>query len=145
MTIKEFLLHPPFRENVGFFMACRGVCCYLGHLGGEEQVFRGREKGYSEVWSLVRFHISLWASISKTFCNYITLVTFYSVGLTFSRGVFVVLIFLYALEYFYFFSMKAIISIRKKKQDMRKREVLPSQISSYKFLWRPNNSNRSKQ
>ena len=24
------------RDHKGFLMACRGVCCYLGHLGGKE-------------------------------------------------------------------------------------------------------------
>ena len=33
-------------------------------------MFRGRERDHSEVWSLIRFHVFLWASISKSFCNY---------------------------------------------------------------------------
>lgn len=33
-------------------------------------MFRGRKRNHSDVWSLVRFHVSLWVSISKTFCNY---------------------------------------------------------------------------
>lgn len=33
-------------------------------------VFCGTERDHSEVWPLIRFHVSLWTSISKTFCDY---------------------------------------------------------------------------
>lgn len=32
--------------------------------------FGGVQRNPQEIWSLVCFHVSLWASISKTFCNY---------------------------------------------------------------------------
>ena len=35
-----------------------------------DRVFRCREKWHSEVWSLVRCYVSLWALVSKIFCNY---------------------------------------------------------------------------
>lgn len=34
------------------------------------RVFRGIERDAREIWSLVRFHVSHGASISKDFCNY---------------------------------------------------------------------------
>ena len=30
----------------------------------------GGERDFSEIWSLIRYHVSLWASVSKKFCNY---------------------------------------------------------------------------
>ena len=54
-----------------FFVACQSVCCDLGYLGERnDRVFRGRERNPNEVWSLARFHVSLWALVLKAFCNY---------------------------------------------------------------------------
>lgn len=33
-------------------------------------MFRGMDMDPSKVWSLVRFHVLPWASVSKCFCNY---------------------------------------------------------------------------
>ena len=33
-------------------------------------MFRGLDKDPSEIWSFARFNVSLWASVSKLFCNY---------------------------------------------------------------------------
>lgn len=33
-------------------------------------MFCGVERDPGEVWSLARFHVSHWALVSKTFCNY---------------------------------------------------------------------------
>lgn len=45
------------------FCGCCGVSAIVGSLEG----WRGDP---SEVWSLIRLHVSLGASVSKTFCNY---------------------------------------------------------------------------
>ena len=63
------------------------------------------------VWSLVRFHMCLWVSISKTFCNY-------SIGNILISpllviGVFWWARFLYVFVFFHFFSMK-VVSIKNK-------------------------------
>lgn len=65
VTIKEFLLDPPFREKGSFLWLAR-VYAVVWDISRERNdgVFRGRD------WSLVRFHESLWASVSKLFCNY---------------------------------------------------------------------------
>ena len=55
-----------------FFVVFWGVGCDLGSLGGwNDRVFRGRDKEPCEFWSLVRFLMSLWDSVSKIFCNYL--------------------------------------------------------------------------
>ena len=36
----------------------------------DDMVFRGRERDPCEVWFLARFHVSLWALVTNTFCNY---------------------------------------------------------------------------
>lgn len=57
--IGEFLLHPPFREK-GQFLRLTGVCAILRDLGvRNNHVFRGLERDPSELWSLVKFHVSL--------------------------------------------------------------------------------------
>ena len=71
LMIREYLLHLPFKEK-GRFLLWADVCAVLWGLWGERKnrVFRGVERDPREVWSLVRFHVSLWSSVSKTFCKY---------------------------------------------------------------------------
>lgn len=56
----------------GTFYGLLGLCAILWALWGElnGKVLEGVESDLSEVWSLVRFHVSLWVTISKTPCNY---------------------------------------------------------------------------
>ena len=56
----QFLLHPPFSDKGGFSWRA-GVCAVIWDIWGERnaRVFRGRERRDSEIWSLVRFHVSL--------------------------------------------------------------------------------------
>lgn len=53
VTNEEFLFRPSFR---GAMLV--GVCATFWDIFGErnEWVFCGREKDYSEVWSLIRYH-----------------------------------------------------------------------------------------
>ena len=55
---------------VDFYGLSRCVL-FCGDIRNEKnnRVFR-LESDPSNLWSLIRFHISLWASTSKTFCNY---------------------------------------------------------------------------
>ena len=59
-------------EGKVVFCGLLGCVLSFGILGGErnERVFGGRERDPSEVWSLARYHVSLWALVSKTFCIY---------------------------------------------------------------------------
>lgn len=56
----------------GLFLWIDDICALLWGLWEERnnRVFRGVEQSRDGVLSLVRFHISLWASICKDFCNY---------------------------------------------------------------------------
>ena len=64
-----------------------GVCSILWVVWGEQNngVFRGGERVPSEIWSLVGYHVSLWALNSKEFCNYSIGVILHS-WVPFSRG-----------------------------------------------------------
>lgn len=64
------------------------------------------EKDLSEIWSLVLFHVSLWVSISKTFCNYSTRYNFLEL-----ESLLVGWDFLYVHIFFHFFSMEAVVSM----------------------------------
>ena len=67
MMIGEFLLHPSFRAK-GHFLLGDGVCDVIWVCGGRNnKVVRGVDRNPSEVWSLMRFHVSLWASVLKVF------------------------------------------------------------------------------
>lgn len=66
------------------------------------------ERDPSEVWFLVRFHVSLWASVLKTLCNYS--LAYYIVGSPFISGL-AFYMFLYS---FIYLSMKTVVSILKK-------------------------------
>ena len=48
------------------------MCAILWVVWGEEnnRVFKGVERDPGEIWSLMRYHDSLWISNSKAFCNY---------------------------------------------------------------------------
>lgn len=66
LMIEQFLLHPPFKEKSHLWF--QEVCALLWDWGERNnRVFRGVDRDPNEVWSLVRFHVSLWASVSKTF------------------------------------------------------------------------------
>lgn len=59
-AIGESLLHLPFSKK-SHFLWFAGMCALLWDVygGRNNKVFRGLEKDHSEVWSLVRFHVSL--------------------------------------------------------------------------------------
>lgn len=71
MVIGEFLLHSPFKEK-GCLLWFVGVFGLLWDLWGKRknEVFRVIDWVASEVWSLVRFHVSRWASVLMNFYNY---------------------------------------------------------------------------
>ena len=47
---------------------CEGVCLVVGSLGERNNlVFRSMKMNPSEDWSLVSFHVSLWALVSNAF------------------------------------------------------------------------------
>lgn len=96
----------PWEEGL-ISLAC-GVCAILWVVWGQRnnKVFRGVERDTCEIWSLVRYHVSLWASISKAFCNN-------SLGVILhSSSPFCGLIFLSPLYSFIFFSMKVAFSYK---------------------------------
>lgn len=66
--IKEFLLNPPFGER-GWFLCRACVCAIMWVLWDERnrRVFRAVEREARDIWSLVCFHVSGWALISKVF------------------------------------------------------------------------------
>ena len=69
--IEKFLLNLPCGERGRFlWRAC--VCAILWVLWNERnrRVFRGLEKGSKEIWLVLPYRVSPWASILKTFCNY---------------------------------------------------------------------------
>ena len=77
-------------------------------------MFRGKERDLSAVWSLVRFHVSFWALVTKA------ATLFYLVGTpSFSRGVLVSLLFFMPLYSFIFLSMK-VAFIQKQKKNTSK-------------------------
>lgn len=77
VMMEESLLRLPFRGK-GHFLWLAGVCAVIWDMWGQRnnQGFRGREMDPCEFWSLVRFHLSFWASILKAFVT-IPMVTFY--------------------------------------------------------------------
>lgn len=62
VTIEEFLLHMPFKEKAWSLLRIS--------RGKETIECKGVERDHGDVWSLLRFHVSLWESVSKTFCDY---------------------------------------------------------------------------
>lgn len=60
MMIGEFLLHLPFREKERFLWGA-GLCAVTWDFWSEinSKMFRSVERDPSEVWSLVKFHVSL--------------------------------------------------------------------------------------
>ena len=47
-------------------MVCWGMCSVMRYLGEKNsRVLKGRDKDLCEVWSIVRPHVFLWASVSK--------------------------------------------------------------------------------
>ena len=77
--IEEFHLNPPCGER-GLFLSRTCVYAIFWVLWDERnmRVFSGVERGSEEIWSVTRYHISIWASISKTFCNYLLDMILYS-------------------------------------------------------------------
>lgn len=71
VTIEPFLLHRLFSEK-GWLLWLAGVCAVILDAWGErnDRVFHGRERDYSDVWALIRFHVILWALVLKIFCKY---------------------------------------------------------------------------
>ena len=69
--IREFLLYSLFGKR-SRFLWCASVCATLWMLWDERnrRAFRGVESESGEILSVVHFHVSRWASISKTLCNY---------------------------------------------------------------------------
>lgn len=69
--IEKFPLNLPFRER-GHFLWLASVCMVVWVLWGKRnsRVFKGVKRDSREVWSLVPFHVSHWASILKVFGNY---------------------------------------------------------------------------
>ena len=63
---------------------------------GVRGMITGRERGHIEIWLLARYHMSLWASISKIFCNY-----FIAGSPSFKKGGFVGWFSLCALVFFH--------------------------------------------
>lgn len=56
--MEEFLFHPPFRERS--FVGFARVWNVFEKFGERDnRMFRGLDKDPSEVWSLVRFRVSL--------------------------------------------------------------------------------------
>lgn len=70
VTIEEFLLCLLFKERCCLLWLA-GVCAELWDIWGERnnRVFRSLEDP-CEIWSLVRFHVLVWASVFEAFCNY---------------------------------------------------------------------------
>ena len=61
------------RFNYSYFSYNPQTSCVLLFGTFEERndrVFRGSERRHSEIWCLVKYHVPLWASISKIFYNY---------------------------------------------------------------------------
>ena len=69
--IEEYLPNPLIREK-GKFLWSATVCVILWALWGEwnNKILRGVERDPKDLWSLVHYHVSLWVSLSKAFCNY---------------------------------------------------------------------------
>lgn len=67
--IRVFVLHPLLAKRIDVYGLSR--CVILGDIRNQKnnRVFRCLESGPSNLWSLIRFCISLWASTSKNFCN----------------------------------------------------------------------------
>ena len=89
------------------------MCTVIWDIWGErnDQIFRGKGE-HSEIWSFVRFLVSLWAFILKDFCNYSMGNILLSQSPSFCRVV-LVTCFLYAFIFFHFFPMK-IVDFTKK-------------------------------
>lgn len=86
----------------------RGVFALLWGLWGREitnyKVFRGGERDRSDVCCFLGFHVSMWALVSTTFCNYILCNNFTQLELLSLVGIFVGLDFCMSLYYFFFMS-----------------------------------------
>lgn len=111
--IKEFLLHLIVKEKCRFLWDAR-VSYLVGYLGKRNiRVFRGVERDPSEVWSLMRFQISLWASFFFFFCIYtlVYVVFLLSWKPGFVGSVFIFSFLVYPCIHSFFFSMKVVLSI----------------------------------
>ena len=52
------------------------VCTICGFLREwNDTIFRGKELNAFDVWSLISFHVSLWISVTKLFCNYFLVIS----------------------------------------------------------------------
>ena len=69
--IEEFLFNPPCGERGRFLWhACVCAILWASWVERSRTVFRGVEGGSGEIWLVIRYHVSLWALILETFCNY---------------------------------------------------------------------------
>lgn len=59
MMNEEFLLHLPFRDKRGFFNGLPGCVQLFGTFGAREMIKCLGVGGHCEIWSLVRFNVSL--------------------------------------------------------------------------------------
>lgn len=112
---------PPALSGEGsFFMTCWDVR-YFGWFGEQNtRVFRGVECP-RDIWSLVRFHVSIWVSILKTFCNYWIGSILYSGVPLFSRISFSVgLVFCGTLYSLFFPQWKSLFLVLKKNRNKNK-------------------------
>ena len=65
------VLPPSTSQRKVIFSSLQGCTLCCGIFGRREiTVFCGVQRDPSEAWSLVRFHVPRWNSISKTFCKY---------------------------------------------------------------------------
>lgn len=68
--IKEFSPSTFSREGE-IFMASQGVHFVVGSLGERNNwIFKGLDRESFDVWSLLRFHVSFWASVTNIVYNY---------------------------------------------------------------------------
>lgn len=102
----SFCIHLLERVVIFFWLArvCSIVCDILGERS--DRVLRGKERDSSEVWSLMKFHVSLWALVSN-FCVLICQGTSLLVGVPSSSGTFIEDVWL-ALVFFHLYLMKVV-------------------------------------
>lgn len=127
--MEEFLLYLPLREKVGFY----GLLGFalLCQIFGESKIvmFRGLEKDPSNIWSSIRFHVSLQGSISKTFCSYSIDSILYNWSPFFLLGSFSWAGFLYVPVLFHFYLSEVVVSIHRRGRAEKKKKKKHSSVS----------------
>lgn len=95
----------PWGEG-SFSLACRvRAILWVVYVSRNNRVFRGVERDPCKIWSLVWYHVSLWASNSKVFCNYSISIILHSWS-PFLQRVLLFLWFFVVLVFFHFFLME---------------------------------------